>query len=304
MKVIFFGLGSIGLKHCENLKMVCREKNIPLEVSAYRSRKAEHDAPSDIRMIYEIGEIADDYDVAFITNPTALHLKTLHMIKNKAKYFFVEKPIFEQPYDIDAFIENKESYYIAAPLRYKGIMLELKKELKQLNALNARVICSSYLPNWRQDDYTKSYSANPDLGGGIELDCIHELDYIIDLFGFPKESKAMYGKKSNLKIHSNDTALYLLEYANMFIEIHLDYYGQIPQRKIEIITEDDLITCDFLENTLKSKKLGILKEITEDSNQMYLKELTYFIDKVLTKKENNNTIEHANKVLKIAKETK
>ncbi|MGB3161834.1 MAG: Gfo/Idh/MocA family oxidoreductase [Carnobacterium sp.] len=304
MKVIFFGLGSIGQKHYKNLKTICKEKNISLEVTAYRSRKTEHNKPSDIQMIYEINEISDDYDVAFITNPTALHLETLRMIKDKASYLFVEKPIFEKVYNIDEFIKKKESYYIAAPLRYKGIMKELKKYLDKQNVLNARVICSSYLPKWRKDDYTKSYSANSELGGGIELDCIHELDYVIDLFGFPVESKAMYGKKSNLTIQSNDTALYLLEYIDKFVEIHLDYYGQIPQRKIEIITEDDLITCDFLSNTLTSNKLGLLKEIKEDSNQMYLNELDYFFDNVLTNQDNNNTIEHANKVLKIAKETK
>ena len=304
MKVIFFGLGSIGQKHYRNLQTICKEKGIPLEASAYRSRKAEHETPTDIEMIYEINEIADDYDVAFITNPTALHLETLHMIKDKANYFFVEKPVFEKANNIDAFIENKEAYYIAAPLRYKGIMLELKKLLMNETLYNGRVICSTYLPDWRQDDYTKSYSANPDLGGGIELDCIHELDYVVDLFGFPIESKAMYGKKSHLKIQSNDTALYILEYADKFIEIHLDYYGQIPQRKIEIITDNDLIICDFLKNTLTSDKLGIIKAISEEPNQMYLTELTYFIDQVLTNKENNNNIDHANKVLKIAKETK
>lgn len=304
MKVIFFGLGSIGQKHYQNLKTICEERGIPLEVSAYRSRKAEHKTPMDIHMIYEIDDVSDDYDVAFITNPTALHLNTLHILKNKASYYFVEKPIFEQAYAIDEFIENKDSYYVAAPLRYKGIMTELKKELEQKKIINARAICSTYLPDWRQDDYTKSYSAKPELGGGIELDCIHELDYVIDLFGFPIKSKAMYGKKSNLKIQSNDTALYLLEYESKFVEIHLDYFGKVPQRKIEIITEDDLITCDFLENTLVSSKVGLLKKVIEDTNKMYLNELTYFFDNVLSRKGNNNTIEHANRVLKIAKEIK
>lgn len=304
MKVIFFGLGSIGQKHYHNLQLICKERRIPLDVSAYRSRKAEHETPSNIYMIYDIADIEDDYDVAFITNPTALHLETLDIIKDRASYFFVEKPIFEKTYDIAAFIENKEAYYIAAPLRYKGVMRALKKQLEEQTVLNARVVCSTYLPNWRQDDYTKSYSANPALGGGIELDCIHEIDYVIDLFGFPLESKAMYGKKSNLAIQSNDTALYLLEYRDKFVEIHLDYYGQIPQRKIEIITADDLITCDFLANTVTSEKLGSLNEFKEDSNQMYLNELAYFINDVMTGKENNNNIVHANKVLEIAKETK
>ena len=303
MKVIFFGLGSIGQKHYQNLKIICKERNIPLEVSAYRSRKVEHETPSDIRMIYDTNEIEDNYDIAFITNPTALHLETLQMIKNKANYFFVEKPIFEKTYDVAAFTENKEAYYVAAPLRYKGVMAELKDFLETKQVYNARVICSSYLPDWRNDDYRKSYSANPNLGGGIELDCIHELDYVISLFGFPRKTKAMYAKKSHLEIMSNDSAAYLLDYKDKIVEVHLDYYGQFPQRKIEIITDDDFIVCDFLENRLTSKRTGEFIQVKEDPNQMYLNELTYFIDNVMTNKENNNNIVHANEVLKIAKET-
>ena len=303
MKVIFFGLGSIGQKHYQNLQIICKERDIPLEVSAYRSRKAEYETPSDIRMIYDTNEIEDNYDIAFITNPTALHLETLQKIKNKAKYFFVEKPIFEKTYDVAAFTENKEAYYVAAPLRYKGIMAELKDFLEDKQVYNARVICSSYLPDWRKDDYRKSYSANPNLGGGIELDCIHELDYVISLFGFPRKTKAMYAKKSLLEIMSNDSAAYLLDYKDKIIEVHLDYYGQFPQRKIEIITDDDFIVCDFLENSLTSKRTGEFIQVKEDPNQMYLNELAYFIDNVMTNKENNNNIVHANEVLKIAKET-
>lgn len=303
MKVIFFGLGSIGQKHYQNLKIICKERDIPLEVSAYRSRKAEHETPSDIRMIYNTNEIEDNYDIAFITNPTALHLETLQMIKNKANYFFVEKPIFERTYDVAAFTENKEAYYVAAPLRFKSIMTELKEFIEDKQVYNARAICSSYLPDWRKDDYRKSYSADPNLGGGIELDCIHELDYVISLFGFPRETKAIYAKKSHLEIKSNDSAAYLLDYKDKIVEVHLDYYGQFSQRKIEIITNDDFIVCDFLENSLSSKRTGEFIQVKEDPNQMYLNELTYFIDNVMTNKENNNNIVHANEVLKIAKET-
>ncbi|MER2173172.1 MAG: Gfo/Idh/MocA family oxidoreductase [Carnobacterium sp.] len=303
MKVIFFGLGSIGQKHYQNLKIICKERDIPLEVSAYRSRKAEYETPSNISMIYDTNEIEDNYDIAFITNPTALHLETIQMVKNKAKYFFVEKPIFEKTYDVASFTENQEAYYIAAPLRFKSIMTELKEFIEDKQVYNARVICSSYLPVWRKDDYSKSYSADPNLGGGIELDCIHELDYVISLFGFPRETKAMYAKKSHLEIKSNDSAAYLLDYTDKIIEVHLDYYGQFSQRKIEIITDDDFIVCDFLENSLTSKRTGEFIQIKEDSNQMYLNELTYFIDNVMTNKENNNNIVHANEVLKIAKET-
>lgn len=301
MKVIFFGLGSIGKKHYKNLKTICEVRGIPLDVYAYRSKKIESKVSDNINMIYSIDEIEFDYDIVFITNPTALHFDTLNITKNRGKYYFVEKPIFEKEYDITNFMIANEKYYIAAPLRYKGIMNELKKILNKKRIYNARVICSSYLPNWREDNYTGSYSADPKLGGGVELDCIHEIDYVINMFGFPKDVKAIFGKKSNLLINSNDTANYILEYTDKYVEVHLDYYGKISQRRIEIITENDLIICDFLKNKIISKNEGTIIEINEELNQMYLNEIVYFIDNIMTGKSNTNTLKHASDVLKVAK---
>ena len=42
------------------------------------------------------------------------------------------------------------------------------------------------------------------MGGGVHLDLIHEIDYLIYLFGIPKEIKKQYRKVSKLNIDSND----------------------------------------------------------------------------------------------------
>lgn len=301
MKVIFFGLGSIGKKHYKNLKTICELRGIPLEVYAFRSKKSKIKDFDNIHMIYSADKIDSDYDIVFITNPTALHFDTLKLTKDKGKYYFVEKPIFEKEYDISNFISANKKYYIAAPLRYKKIMKELNNLLKEQVVYSVRVTCSSYLPEWRDSNYVESYSAKPELGGGVELDCIHELDYVINMFGFPKDVKTMFGKKSNLIINSNDTANYLLEYVDKYVEVHLDYYGKIAQRKIEVITEDDLIICDLLDNEIISKSTKKVIKLNEELNQMYMNELIYFIDDIMTEKSNTNTLKHAMDVLKIAK---
>ena len=244
----------------------------------------------------------NDYDVAFITNPTAFHLETLETIMGRANYIFLEKPAFSKNQAITQFKSIETTIYVAAPLRYKAVMEKLKSLVSEKRILSARVICSTYLPDWRNDDYRQSYSANPELGGGIELDCIHELDYVIDLFGFPQKITSLMGRKSDLEIKSNDTALYILEYQDKFVEVHLDYYGQVPQRKIELITEDGLIEVDLLSNRVIDKANNEEIIINEKPNEMYLRELVYFLDNVITEKENHNNLNHANQVLKLAKE--
>lgn len=301
MKVIFFGLGSIGTRHLHNLQDACRERGQELEVHAFRSNKKAVREEAGVTNIFTVEEMHADYDAAFITNPTSLHRETLELLKGRSRYYFVEKPLFERAYSLDDFLLEKECYYIAAPLRYKAVMAEALRVVQREQVLHARVHCSSYLPNWRKDDYRESYSARPELGGGIELDCIHELDYTTYLFGLPQTACSMMGKVSALEIASNDTATYLLGYGDKFVEVHVDYFGKAPQRVLELITEEDTYFFDFYQNTVRSILKGTTEEFPEETNEMYRRELAYFLDEVTAGRSNHNDLEHATRVLELAK---
>lgn len=298
MKVIFFGLGSIGKRHLSNLTQVCEEKGIDVSIHAYRTSKPTSNIEG-VKNVYHMNELESEYDVAFITNPTSLHYETINFIKDRVASFFIEKPIFHKIHPDISTWEYPDKYYIACPLRYKKVMRVAKEIVEKQKVLSARAICSTFLPNWRSGDYSKNYSADPNLGGGVELDCIHELDYIVDLFGFPIETKYMFGKVSSLEIKSNDTALYMLRYSDKFVELHLDYYGRHSQRKIEFITENDLITVDLITNQIASETKKEIVSFDEEYNQFYLNEMNYFVEQVISNKDNRNNLYHAHKVLEL-----
>ncbi|WP_324254035.1 Gfo/Idh/MocA family oxidoreductase [Paenibacillus sp. 1001270B_150601_E10] len=301
MKVIFFGLGSIGKRHLQNLITLYRENSVDLEVHAYRTKATDEKIEGLDKCIFECDQINDHYDATFITNPTAIHFETLNLMNEKSKFFFIEKPVFDHPnYRVNTSIDPSK-VYVAAPLRYKPIMSYLKTYLEDKRIYSARIMCSSYLPTWRKGDYRKSYSASRELGGGVELDCIHELDYVTWLFGFPKQKKHLLLKTSDLSIESNDLALYLLEYEDKVIEVHLDYFGVFSQRKIEIITNDDLVVCDLLNDTLSSQRYGQIVDMKRDVNEMYIEEMKYFIEQVIHCQDNWNDLNNAIDVLKLAK---
>src|SRR5204863_1605636 len=56
-----------------------------------------------------------------------------------------------------------------------------------------------YLPGWHSyEDYRQSYAARRELGGGVVLTQIHELDYVHWLFGLPQRVFAVGGRLGSL----------------------------------------------------------------------------------------------------------
>ena len=302
MKVLFVGLGSIGTRHLNNLFSVTRKMNIEITVDALRSSSRE--LPDDINKLISkqiIGDRVDDiYDVIFITNPTALHFDTIKKLANNGKAFFIEKPIFSQLQDTaeGAGLSGKIAY-IAAPMRWCGVYLALKKELVDKNPYSARILCSSYLPEWRPNvDYRKVYSASRELGGGVTIDLIHEIDYMVDLFGYPLEMHNFKGTYSQLEIDSDDISIYIARYKNMLAEIHLDYFGRQYRRSAEFFVQDGTITADFGAGTLTLTDGSVL-DLQEEVNERYIREMEYFLELLQNNKESINSAKAAVATLKL-----
>ena len=191
-------------------------------------------------------------------------------------------------------------YYVAGPLRYSPVIQKLREIIGRQRVYSVRAICSSYLPDWRPgSDYRQTYSAKREWGGGVAIDLIHEWDYIVDLFGFPQKVYRICGKYSDLEIDSADIAVYIAEYKDMVAELHLDYFGRETRRQIELYTADGTITGDLLRNTVFFTNTGEPIQFTEDGNEMYLREMRFFLG-CLREGKDFNTIRHSLAVLDIA----
>lgn len=302
MKVCFIGLGSIGKRHLKNLIKVCGEYGLKLEVHALRKtiKPLEEDI-SDL-IDYEIAEeeLSCDYDIAFITNPTNLHYNTIKLMSDKTKHMFIEKPVFDAfDYDIESLSLRQDGiYYVAGPLRYTEVVQALKIILAKENIYSLRAICSSYLPDWRPGiDYRKVYSAKKDEGGGVSIDLIHEWDYITYLFGFPLEICNLKGKFSHLEIDSDDISVYIARYKDKLVEVHLDYFGRVPRREIEIFTETGMIVGDFINKRISYTDGRMTMDFSKNNKDMYIDEMKDFLNRVIKSTKGENDIIHANRVL-------
>ena len=284
MKVLFVGLGSIGKRHLNTLIRIASRRGIPLEVDALRSslKPLPPELAAVIKHQYIDFEQLGHYDVALITNPTSLHASTLADLAGKAENLFIEKPIFDHTnYDLAELGLETQKAYVAAPMRWCGTFLALKKLMPTLRPYSARGICSSYLPDWRPGvDYRKVYSAHKDMGGGVTIDLIHEWDYMVELFGKPLESYNFKGTYSDLEIDSDDLSVYIARYPHMLAEIHLDYFGRTYRRTIELFCADGTVTADFGAGTLTLAN-GLVQHFEEPVNDRYMREMEYFLDYVI-----------------------
>lgn len=301
MKVCFIGIGSIGKRHIRNLKQLLGKD---VEIHAYRHHGGEN-LSEDIaalvdKEIFNQEDIIEKYDAVFVTNPTVMHFETIKQWWNKTNHFFVEKPVYDSLKYDDAMLDE-DKIYVACPLRYSSVYQYINKYLEDKDVISARAVSSSYLPDWRPDqDYRKVYSAKKELGGGVNIDLIHEWDYVVDLFGFPESTNICSGKYSSLDITSNDLSVGIACYTNKLVEVHLDYFGRRAVRTLELYLDDDKILVDYINYTVTFEKNHRVVSLEEDANDKYMKEMEYYLQLLEGKSENVNNLSKARAILKIA----
>lgn len=306
LNICFIGIGSIAKRHIKNLRTICGERGIQLNIDAVR-RSAEtgmEDQELSIRKVYtKYDELETEYDVIFITNPTEYHIDSLMGTMAYGRNFFIEKPVSSlNQVDRAGAVKLKENavYYVACPLRYNAVIQYLKDHVDFSRAISIRSISSSYLPDWRPGtDYRKSYSASKKLGGGVSIDLIHEWDYLTFLLGMPQKISYMCGRKSTLEIDSEDYAIYMAEYPDKIVELHLDYFGRKTIRQIMILTDNETICGDIENNKLEFLKSGEIIDFNESRDDYQIRELTHFLDMIDGKIKSDNDIGRAVRVLNL-----
>ena len=308
--IAFVGLGSIGTRHLRNVCALLDKWNDTYTIDLYRSSIGKP-MPDDIACLVSNEYLFSaelpaqvNYDIVFVTNPTALHYDTLLKFKDNTKSFFIEKPIFNTTeVDTDIWDKLKDvTCYVACPLRYNPVLQYIKKNVQLKKVISARAISSSYLPDWRPgQDYRVSYSAHRDMGGGVGIDLIHEWDYLTMFFGVPEMCYSIQDKISPLEIDSDDIAIYIAKTRSTTVELHLDYLGRKSIRTLDLFLSEDTLHCDILNGSVEYMSSGEILNFNGDRNAFQLLEIEHFFDIINHKIENDSTAEHAFAVLKLAK---
>jgi predicted dehydrogenase len=301
MNVLFVGLGSIAIKHINAIRQINKDIIIYALRSSINSEEKE-----GVTSLYTLDEARNiKFDFAVISNPTSEHKKTIEKLLVLKCPLFIEKPVSNtvDMQDIIAEIKRLDILtYIACNLRFldslRYVKDEVSKKQKRINEVN--VYCGSYLPEWRPNaDFRTSYSAQKELGGGVQFDLIHEIDYIYWLFGKPEKITKNFRNASSLQIDAVDYGNYCLEYQNFCVGIILNYYRRDYKRTMEILFEDSTWLVDLKQNKVVMGETEIFKS-SQQINDTYLEQMKYFLQ-IIQKggKSSLNSIDEAVEVLKI-----
>lgn len=306
--IAFVGMGSIGKRHLKNVCQLVSSQGDTCSIDLYRSsmtRELSKDVKELVANQYLCSQdVQREYDMVFITNPTSLHMETAVKFRPFTKAFFIEKPVFDTSDVEESTITLLDGIpsYVACPLRYNPVLQYVKQHVDLAKVISVRAMSSSYLPDWRPgQDYRETYSAHAELGGGVDIDLIHEWDYLTWIFGMPTECLGIAGRFSNLEINSNDTALYVAKNDKQTYELHLDYFGRKTQRTLDIFTQDDTIQCDIVSGTVSYLKEGRTLDFNSERNAFQMAEIQHFFDIAEGRVANDSSVRHGVEVLKLTK---
>lgn len=295
MKILICGLGSIGLRHANNLIKYGYENLIIVTKRKYKFKKAKN-----IKFYISLKKALDENpDIAFICNSTHKHEETILKCLKKNISLFVEKPIGFKKNRLKKIKEhltkNKDN------INMVGYMMRFHPAIKKINQIikqkylgklfHFSFVWGEYLPNWhKNENYKKSYAANKKMGGGVSLTLSHDLDLAKFLFGDINKVSLIESKIDILKIKAVSSSDFLVKFKNGIVgNIHLDYFQKKPTRIYKIYGSEGKLEFDYYSNEISIKTSKFSKKIIFKKfkrNQLFLEELDYFLKGV----KNNNKL--------------
>lgn len=284
MRIVFIGIGSIAKKHIKAIRKI----EPRADVFALRSSR-DAEPYENIKDFYDHEDIKSiSPDFIIISNPTSKHYETVKRLLPFRIPLFIEKPVFADlghEETIKEIEENELLTYVACDMRFMDCLLWLHQYMQEhrkdvrINEIN--VYCGSYLPEWRPGtDFRKCYSAIPELGGGVHIDLIHDVDYVYWIFGKPQNHSAIFRNVSSLNIRAYDYANFNLEYPAYSANIVLNYYRRDAKRYMEILFEDCTWTVDMLKNEITSSTGELIYRSEQTGADEYEAQMRYFMDLV------------------------
>jgi predicted dehydrogenase len=288
MKMLVVGCGSIGRRHIKNI-LSLGHGAVGVDLNAeYRGWVEQNLGIKAYGGVKEAID-AERPHACLVCTPPSTHITIANLAIENGLHAFIEKPLSNSLDGIEKLIEKAKKKNLKIAVGYNLRFNKGVRKVRELldsgaigKPLHARIIVAQYLPDWRPwQDYRKSYSSSRKMGGGVLLDCSHELDYARWLLGEPEYVTCVAKKVSDLEVDTEDTADIILEMKSGAVaNIHMDFVRLGYKRGCEIAGEKGNIEFIFGEKVelfSGETKETKLFDVKGDLNETYVEELKHFI---------------------------
>jgi predicted dehydrogenase len=293
MKFLICGLGSIGLRHLKNLKLL-GYKDIIIYSSGNSVMPGAKEETTGLNVYSSLNEaLLEKPDICMITNPTSMHVDIALKVANAGCHLYIEKPVSHSLNDLGKLQEIVNSRnlitFITYQFRFHPHIKLLKsifqdKHNKYGRPLYVTAEWSEYLPDWHPwEDYKNGFSARSDLGGGVLLTQIHPINYLNYIFGDITKVVVNKAETRALNIQVDDVADLLINFTNdMTGHVHIDFLQKPRIHAMRIVTDSGRFEWDYHQNTLVFKDSNDKQEYfnndTFERNDMFIEMLENFIE--------------------------
>jgi predicted dehydrogenase len=234
-------------------------------------------------------------DAVWITNPSSLHVAPALAAVRAGAHVFIEKPLSDTLAGVEDLARELETRGLVGLVGYQQRFHPGFERLQaclasgQLgNVYGIQLHVGEYLPGFHTyEDYRRMYASRRDLGGGVTLSQIHEIDFIYALLGLPERVFSLGSKVSNLDIDVEDVASSLLQYrrndgALVPVELHQDYLERPKRRYLRVMAAHGKVEWSLSEQRLtRWNDAGDVVESVDYAsvrwNDPFLAELKHFL---------------------------
>jgi predicted dehydrogenase len=307
VRIAIVGAGYIGQLHAHILHKEFENASVVaiVDKEEKKGRKLASDTGGVYYSDFEMMLKKEDADVVAICTPTRLHANMVLKSAEAGKHIFCEKPLAPTVHDALRMIKAVKRYKITAMaghvLRFWPVYAKVKemvsnKELgKPIHCYCERLLT---IPAYTQDGWNRD-----PLLGGVAFDVqIHDLDFMLWLFGKPKKvvSNGVYDESFGGWLHIQSSIDFVNDTTGL-VQAGWGFPDQFPfTMGFRVLCEKGTIEWSFRagqlleERDLKANLLvydtnGSTQKVNVDPTDAFILQWQYFLTRIV----NNETVDNA-----------
>ena len=269
MKFLIVGLGSMGKRRARNLLALKYKEIIGYDTNS--KRRLEFQKKYKLKTLDKFADVKNSkYDALIISTDPKYHFKYIKFAIKHKMNCFIEASIVNELAIRNEIKKIKDKSLVYAPsccMRYYQLPINIKNLIKSKiigKILYLNYHTGQYLPDWHPWENIKRFYVSNRATGGCREIVPFELNWINDIFGYPKKILSSYKNKiSQIKANIDDIYNFSLLYSrNLVAQITIEILSRPKaSRNITIVGDKGKIIYTSDTDKIKIFSLNKYREI-------------------------------------------